>query len=167
MTEAIKMTEAIWITIISAVITPIISGFISYYISRRTIWRDNFLQASVRLSEAFSKELTVLKQGGMKYLLDAVQLLESAFDKHSIAVTEFRFTLPKSKRSSFDKVWKHYNGDDGDGRTCLGQYSIGLGGTGSQGAIQNIEEILEFTEHNSVFDKLKIYITKHLSRQTT
>ena len=139
-------TEA---TLLAAIIGGVI-GIVGTYVGAILIAnRDRRIDAGRRLREAFQDELATLKAPGE---IDALTLLESAFKKHLIAISEFNYRLPKCKRSAFDQAWQHYY--------CypqqpfypfLEQYTTTTGSMEQKKknrnlAIERIEHILSFTK---------------------
>lgn len=104
--------------------------------------------AGIKLRAAFHDELALLRQSGG----DACQILETAFNKHLIAITEFSYSITPDIRPSFDKAWQEYHCHECDPRTpYLTQYSPRLGDTNLARenrnlAIRRIEHILSFTQ---------------------
>jgi hypothetical protein len=62
--------------------------------------------AGVKLREAFAPEIAKFSQP-LNIIL-STDILEAAFEKHHIAVNEFRFYLTDREHEAFDKAWQDY-----------------------------------------------------------
>src|SRR4051812_5739845 len=62
--------------------------------------------AGVKLREAFAPEIA--KFSGPLNMIGSTDILEAAFEKHHIAVNEFRFYLSAKKQGAFYKAWHDY-----------------------------------------------------------
>lgn len=140
------------ITIITGIVSTILGGVIgvvgTYIGAVRIANRQRLLDAGLRLREAFQDEITLLQIGGN---IDACHLLECAFKKHLIAVSEFKYILPKRKRVAFDQAWQQYHCFQGPPYIhFLEQYNT-VGGRmeqrekNRQTVIQRLNHILSFT----------------------
>ena len=117
----------------------ITGAFIGYFVSKRTTRIQSFYVAAVKLRLAFNDELAVLRHPEQKVVYTH-RPLEIAFEKHHLAVIEFRYVLPKRKRKCFDKAWQnYYTTEDAPNEVLLGKYSPGLNPNGRENAIKNIE----------------------------
>lgn len=105
--------------------------------------RNNRVMAGMRLREAFARELSMLQYREGYGLPEIPHILKTAFEKHHVAVNEFRFFLTGNELESFNKTWKEYN-DYPD----FNKYIV-LPATEEkdiQKAIDRIEAIRKFTE---------------------
>ncbi len=140
-------------TIFAGIVGAILGGIIGVvgtYLGAVKIANRRFIvDAGTKLREAFQDELATLKAPGE---VDALSLLESAFKKHLIAISEFNRRLPKCKRCAFNQAWQDYH--------CypqppfihfLEQYTTTTGSMEEKEknrnlAIERIEHILSFTK---------------------
>lgn len=125
-------------------------GVIGTYIGAVLIAnRQHLIEAGRRLREAFQEELAILQASED---IEVCDLLENAFKKHLIAVSEFKYILPKSKSIIFSQAWEQYHCNPQLTHIhFLEQYST-IGGSREQKnnnrklAIERIKHILSFTE---------------------
>ncbi len=129
-----------------------IIGVIGTYIGAVKIMdRQLLLDAGRRLRESFQTELAILCANKEK--IDAFFLLDRAFQKHAMAVNEFKYILRGNKCNSFDQAWQEYhctNSGDGNLIHFLEQYNtIGVSVEervkNRELAITRIGNILSFT----------------------
>jgi hypothetical protein len=134
--------------VVGAILGAIIGGICTYLGAVRMAGRERLLDAGRRLREAFQLELAVLEGKGDKVNTSVV--LENAFQKHLIAVNDFRYALTGCKRDAFNQAWEQYHcTDSGNNKFIhsLDQY----GGFPSERdenrklAIDKINHILSFT----------------------
>ncbi|MGR3319832.1 MAG: hypothetical protein ACUZ8O_15305, partial [Candidatus Anammoxibacter sp.] len=123
--------------IIIAICSSIAGIYIGYFCSIKTARYIGFSQTSTKLICAFSEELALLRTGEGD-VSQGYRLLKCAFNKHLIAITEFRQALPKTERSSFDKAWYCYCGNENNSDKTLGKYYDAYELEGRQEAIKNI-----------------------------
>ena len=131
----------------------VIGGFIgvigTYFGAMKIAKRQRFIDTGLRLREAFQEELAILQ---VSEDCDAVAHLTSAFKKHFIAISEFRYVLPSCKLNSFDEAWRNYHcTSEPPYIHLLEQYDTRSGSGEQQNknrelAIQRIRHILSFTE---------------------
>lgn len=143
--------EATLVAGISGAIIGGVIGVIGTYIgSIRISQQQRFVDAGRRLREAFHDEMATLRSDRH---VNAATLLEDAFKKHLIAVTEFSYVLPESKRSYYYHTWNDYCSiPDHPGATFFEQYLSGHGNIQDSEnnvklAIERINNILSFTKN--------------------
>ena len=97
--------------------------------------------AGVKLREAFAPEIARFSQP--LNMIISIPILEAAFEKHNIAVNEFRFYLTGRERDAFEKAWHCYYCAP-DGQRDFSQY---FGGEEERkDALARMEAIVEFTQ---------------------
>jgi hypothetical protein len=126
-------------------------ALIGFWVARTTIRDQQFFTAAYKLKIAFNKELAILKHPEEKLTNSQIlDKLEFAFENHLLAVTEIRYSLPKSKRLGLDNAWCNYYSNYPEcNHVLLTKYSETNTKDWKQDAIKNIEAILQFTENNS------------------
>ncbi|HJW87741.1 MAG TPA: hypothetical protein VJ440_13995 [Candidatus Brocadiaceae bacterium] len=139
------MTDAVAILLAAAVglITGAIGILGTYAGAIRLARRNNRSLAGMRLREAFIRELSLLQHPEGRGIAEIPHILKIAFEKHQMAVNEFRFFLTGDELNAFNKAWKEY-GDYPD----FNKYIV-LPTTAEkdiQKAIERINAILEFTK---------------------
>ena len=136
------------ITASIALIGTLTGSLIGFQIARRNIKDQFFYAASAKLKQAFIDVLRLLNLPEDKFIdLHAIDVMEDSYWKHELAVIEFRYALPKSKRPCFDRAWENYKGNE-TGPEKLTKKYFGRDNW-QQEALNNIEEILIFAEHDS------------------
>lgn len=137
-------------TIIAALIaltSAFVGSLMGFLIARRNTKDQFFYAAGAKLKLAFRDELAFLTDPKWENSSFFHRRLETTFEKHFLAITEFRYALHKSQRDGFDKVWQeYYTTEDAPNDILLVKYSPELNPTGREDAIKNIEAILKFTE---------------------
>ena len=99
----------------------------------------------MRLREAFATEIAKLQHSEGYGLTQVPHILQSALEKHQMAINEFRFFLKGTELDSFNKAWKEYYSDPYEDKPNFNQYiELDVGET--QKAIDRIMAILEFTK---------------------
>jgi hypothetical protein len=99
-------TEA---TLLAAIIGGVI-GIVGTYAGAILIAnRDRRIDAGRRLREAFQDELASLEVLPIPGEVDAFGILNSAFKKHLIAISEFAHVIPRCKRNLFSQAWQQYH----------------------------------------------------------
>jgi hypothetical protein len=135
-------------TLLGALLGGIIGVVGTYLGAIRIANRQFLIDAATKLREAFRDELATVQAPGE---VVALNLLEDAFKKHLIAISEFNRRLPKCKRRAFNQAWQDYH--------CypqppfihfLEQYTTRTGSIEQKKknrslAIERIEHILSFT----------------------
>ena len=102
----------------------LVGALIAYFGTYRLTLKQARIAAGNRLRAAFLPELYVLKPKGKISKEDVKDALEAAFERHAIAVAEFRPFIPKKHQCKFDTAWRTYYGYKGDGNDFyLDQYS--------------------------------------------
>lgn len=143
------MTDAV-IGLIGTIIGGAIGVIGTYIGAVKVAQKQILMDAGRKLREAFQPELTILEGAGRQ--VNTIAILEAAFQKHSIAVNDFMYTLIgcKCKPSAFNQAWEQYHcTDNGNNKLIhsLDQY----GGFPSERddnrklAIDRINRILSFT----------------------
>ena len=128
--------------IISAIVGGIIGIIGTYMGSVRLSRINNKHLAGLRLREAFSIELSALQFSESKTEHEIITILESSFNKHYMAINEFRFFLNRCSLLSFNKAWDEYyknpiGGNPPDFSQYMGDINL---------ALTRINKILEFTK---------------------
>lgn len=112
-------------------------------------------EAIIKFRAAFKEELLALDTALTENYIDTCDLLKAAFEKHRLAVFDFRPFLKGKRQEEFDQAWRNYYGYDDDQNVKLEfllKYSgKGYGGEESRNrravAVANIEKLLEFAKH--------------------
>lgn len=108
-----------------------------------------------KFRDAFKSELLSLNTSLTENYIDACDLLKPAFEKHRLAIFDFRPFLKGKKQKGFDQAWRNYYGYDGNQKVKI-EFLFKYSGDGYEGeesrnrrslAISNIEKLLEFAEH--------------------
>jgi hypothetical protein len=116
---------------------------------------QHFFASGSNLKHAFLEVLVLLRQPKETFIdLYVIDIMEKSFYKHELAVVEFRYSLPASKRISFDNAWRNYYESDREGVEILTKKYFGRPNW-QQEALENIEAILQFAESDafSLWDK--------------
>ena len=143
------------ITVIGGLIGVWIGGIVSRKASMEAIsathknaieliYINNKKFAGLRLREAFSPELSKLQHPEGYGIAEIPHLLEIAFQKHQIAINEFRFFLAGDELISFNKAWNEYYRHPYKDCQNLNKH-IALTKEDIKKTIQYIKAILEFT----------------------
>ena len=127
-------------------------GVIGTYVgATRIAARDRLADAGRRMREAFYDELAALEVDGGRDLR-AHTLLESAFKKHLIAVSEYMHILSMERRRTIAAAWVQYHCCQGKPEMhFLEQYNTVAGSTDQRDsnrrlAIERIRHLLSLTE---------------------
>lgn len=135
-------------TLLAAIVGGVI-GIIGTYLGAIRIANRRFLiDAGTKFREAFQGELATLEVPGD---IDAFTILQSAFKRHLIAISEFNRRLPKCKRAGYIQAWKDYHCHPEAHIHFLEQYDTVTGSTEQREknrvlAIKRIKHILSFTK---------------------
>jgi len=135
-------------TLLGALLGGII-GVVGTYLGAIRIANKQFLiDAGTKFRAAFHDELATLKA---QEKIDAINILESAFKKHLIAISEFVRRLPRCKRATFNQAWENYYCHPATKIQHLVQYDTVTGSTDQRKknrelAIKRIEHILSFSK---------------------
>jgi hypothetical protein len=137
----------------------IVGAIAGHYLTKSRNTEDRkikeFNDASANFRDAFKSELLSLNTALTKDYIDACDLLQAAFEKHRLAVFDFRLFLRGNRQEEFDQAWRDYYGYDGDQKVKL-EFLLKYSGKGYGGeearsrraaAIANIEKLLEFAGH--------------------
>jgi hypothetical protein len=129
--------------IVGTLLGALVNHILSFDRSRRDAKRF----AGLKLRESFAPELARLQTQQNFLLPESSDLLERAFEKHHMAVNEFRFFLAGDELDSFTKAWEEYYKDPtGSDKPYFSQY-MALSKEDIQKAIDRIKAILEFTKN--------------------
>jgi hypothetical protein len=124
----------------------LLGALINHILSFDRSRRDAKRFAGLKLREAFAPELARLQTQGSFSLPESSDLLERAFEKHHMAVNEFRFYLTGNELEAFTSVWEEYYKDPtGGDKPYFSQY-MALSREDIQKAIDRITAILELTK---------------------
>jgi hypothetical protein len=135
--------------------TAIIGFIAGHYLAIGRDRRKEYIDASAKFRDAFKSELLSLNTALTENYIDACDLLKAAFEKHRLAVFDFRLFLKGKRQEEFDQAWRNYYGYDGDQSVKL-EFLLKYSGKGYGGdearsrravAIANIEKLLEFAGH--------------------
>lgn len=113
----------------------------TYFVSVRLARNYAKALAGQRLRDAFAPEIFKLKISDSERTYKAPEILNSAFDKHYMAVNEFDFFLNPKEHIAFTKAWEKYASRNSDEQR-FEKYLVS-----PEEAAENIYEILEFTKH--------------------
>jgi hypothetical protein len=114
----------------------------------------DFNEAARRFRDAFKEELLALSPNLSKWEKDTSEILEAAFEKHRIAVFDFKPFLSKDELAGFHQAWGDYYRYENTPESTvhgLAQYSgKGHGYTEARRlrllAAERIERLLEFAK---------------------
>ncbi len=138
---------------------PLVTLLLGFLIGNRlAIGRDRrkeFNEAAAKFRSAFKDELLALNPALSRNSVDTAELLETAFDKHRMAVFDFSPFLPSKSIKGFDEAWHEYYRYDNAPEGIihgLAKYSgVGHGYEEKRRlrllAAERIEKILKFAEH--------------------
>lgn len=137
----------------------IIGAIAGHYLTKSRNTEDRkikeFNEASAKFRDAFKSELLSLNTALTENYIDACDLLKAAFEKHRLAVFDFRLFLKGKRQGEFEQAWRDYYGYDEDQNVrvefLLKYAGRGFGGEEARNrrslAIANIEKLLEFAEN--------------------
>jgi hypothetical protein len=144
---------------LGAIASGIVCSVVTHYLtkSRNTENRriKEFNEAASKFRTAFKNELLALNPALSRSTADTAEILEGAFDKHRLAVFDFRPFLSSKSVHGFDKAWNEYyrydNATDGIIHG-LNKYSgVGHGYEEKKRlrllAAKRIEKLLYFANH--------------------
>lgn len=155
---------------VGAVVGGVIVGTANHFLtkSRDKEYRaiKEFNEAGKNLRNAFTPELAALRSPASDNPPDPYNLLFGAFERHRIAVTEFRRFLKGRTQRDFDIAWQKYysyndteDGEEPNSPEVKGEISFEYlikYGPGWENipekvcrkrAVDNIENILKFAKH--------------------
>lgn len=101
--------------------------------------------AGLRLREAFAPELAKLQHPEGRGIAEFSHILEVAFEKHQMAVNEFRFFLAGDELDSFNKAWREYYSYPYEDKPNFSKHMM-LSEEDIQKTINEIKTILKFTK---------------------
>lgn len=143
------------IVAIVGILGTLAGALLGFWGAMKTARSHLFYASASNLKHAFLEVLVLLRQPKETFIdLYVIDIMEKSFYKHELAVVEFRYSLPESKRISFDSAWRNYYESDRAGEEKLTKKYFGSPNW-QQEALTNIEAILKFTEHDpfSLWDK--------------
>jgi hypothetical protein len=120
----------------------LLGAFVTYRFAAELAARNGKREAGRRLREAFSSEIALLHPATGSKNVNTIAVLQSAFLKHSAAISEFRFYLSGKKLRAFDEAWRQYYEIGGSVRFT--DYEIGE--NPRRLFLQRVESILQFTQ---------------------
>jgi hypothetical protein len=116
--------DVVTATIIGGLGGGLVGALTAYFGAYRLTQKQARIVAGVKLRSAFLPELHALAPKTKITDADVSDLLKAAFEKHSIAIAEFRPFVSKRQVKSFDAAWHNYYGYKGDKENYyLDQYS--------------------------------------------
>lgn len=131
---------------IIGVIGTVAGAFIGFWGAMKAARFQNFFSSGTNLKNAFLEVLVLLRQPKETFIdLHVIDIMEKSFQKHEMAVVEFRYSLPVYKRIDFDNAWRKYYESDSEGETILTKKYFGRLNWQDE-ALSNIEAIVEFTD---------------------
>ena len=137
------------ITVIIGVVGTLAGALLGFWGAMRAARFQHFYASGSNLKHAFLEVLVLLRQPKETFIdLYVIDIMEKSFYKHELAIVEFRYSLPTSKRISFDNAWRSYYESDRAGEDKLTKKYFGRPAW-QQEALANIEAILKFTECNA------------------
>lgn len=141
-----------------AILGYLVRVFIEHFLAKSRTKEERrireFNEAAKRFRDAFKEELLALSPNLSKCEKDTSEILEVAFEKHRIAVFDFKPFLSGDELAGFDKAWgEYYRYENAPEFTVHGleQYSAkGHGYTEGRRlrllAAERIERLLEFAK---------------------
>ncbi len=134
------------ITAIIGVVGTLAGGFLGFWGAVKAARFQHFFASGANLKHAFLEVLVLLRQPKETFIdLYVIEIMEKSFFKHEMAVVEFRYSLPVSKRNNFDNAWRNYYESDCEGEDILTKKYFGRPNWQDE-VLSNIEAILKFTE---------------------
>lgn len=131
---------------IVGVVGTLAGAFLGFWGAMKAARSQIFYASATNLKHAFLEVLVLLRQPKETFIdLYVIEIMEKSFYKHELAVVEFRYSLPVSKRISFDNAWRNYYESDREGEEILTKKYFGCPNWQEE-ALANIEAILQFTE---------------------
>lgn len=132
---------------IGGTIVGVLTGvLLTYWFALKLANKNAKHIASIRLRDAFAPEIAKLNHPDGYSLADVPHFLEIAFEKHQIAINNFRFFLTNKDGAAFDKAWHAYYKDSCEDKPNFTQYMT-LSNKDTEKAINRIMAILEFTKN--------------------
>ena len=134
---------------IISVLSTLAGALIGFWGTMKTSRSHLFYASASNLKHSFLEILVLLRQPKETFIdLYVIEIMEKSFYKHELAVIEFRYSLPASKRIDFDNAWHNYCESDRAGQDKLTKKYFGRPNW-QQEALANIEAILKFTENDA------------------
>jgi hypothetical protein len=97
-----------------ALVGAMVGGFVGHYLTKSRNAESRFNEAAAKFRDAFRGELLLLNTALTEGYKDPCELLKAGFEKHRIAVFDFRLFLKGKQRKNFDQAWRNYYGYDDD-----------------------------------------------------
>jgi len=136
------------ITVVISVLTALVVALIGFWGTMKVSRSNLFYASASNLKHSFLEVLVLLRQPKDTFIdLYVIEIMEKSFYKHELAIVEFRYSLPASKRESFDTAWQNYYESDRAGEDKLTNKYFRRPNWQHE-ALANIETILKFTEHD-------------------
>lgn len=134
------------ITAIIGVVGTLAGALLGFWGAMKAARFQHFFASGSNLKHAFLEVLVLLRQPKETFIdLYVIEIMEKSFYKYEMAVVEFRYSLPVSKRISFDNAWRNYYESDREGENIFTKKYFGQPNWQEE-ALSNIEAILKFTE---------------------
>jgi hypothetical protein len=131
-----------------SVLSTLAGALIGFWGTMKTSRAQLFYVSASNLKHSFLEVLVLLRQPKETFIdLYVIEIMEKSFYKHELAVVEFRYSLPASKRESFDHAWQNYYESDRAGEDKLTKKYFGRLDWQHE-ALAKIEAILKFTEND-------------------
>jgi hypothetical protein len=136
-------------TAIISVLSTLAGALIGFWGTMKTSRSHLFYASASNLKHSFLEVLVLLRQPKETFVdLYVIEIMEKSFYKHELAVVEFRYSLPESKRVQFDNSWRNYYASDQAGADKLTRKYFGRPNWQEE-ALANIEAILKFAENDA------------------
>lgn len=136
------------ITVVISVLTALVVALIGFWGTMKVSRSNLFYASASNLKHSFLEVLVLLRQPKETFIdLYVIEIMEKSFYKHELAIVEFRYSLPASKRESFDTAWQNYYESDRAGEDKLTNKYFRRPNWQHE-ALANIEAILKFTEND-------------------
>lgn len=121
-----------------AIIGAFIGAWGTYHFAL-SLTRDNIkVTASAKLHAAFAPEIAQMRLFANGQKIDVRQLLPSAFPRHTTAIEEFGFYVPKEQKEEYYQAWQKYH-EVGFEAYYMGEKPYEL-------FFERVRAILQFTE---------------------
>jgi hypothetical protein len=153
----------------------VLGGGIGYLSAKGIANHTARLQAGSKLRATFAPELTIARttplehwhslerlldpkpKSGPKEALD--ELLLAAFQRHAIAVEEYRFYVPATARAAYEDAWRaYYEEEKEEGRVGIGFLRYTARDGGPSLCCQRMEAISGFTFRLPLWERLRARI---------
>ncbi len=134
---------------IGGIVGALVGALLNHWLAKSRGKNDRLASASKALRTAFTDELSKLKNSSD----NAYDILEAAYQKHEMAVSEFASHLGGNKKRKFLSAWELYRSHpENCGEPFLEQYSKYLGDVNLAAknrclAVERITRLLSFAKH--------------------